>query len=1276
MHKGQSPRSLTAYQRAIWLAQIASPDSRAFYATVPIRISGRVQAPALAEAFRTFCAHHDALRLRFGELNGSPVQWLEDEPACETVYRDCAGDPTGIDAIVATELARSYDLSVSNARLVHVACSDTEHLVFLCNHHLAFDLVSTDRMLLDMPRLYDALSSGTPVPQLPRTRYLEFSDELERRGPAAWRDAVAWARRVLHAPPSLELTPTQPSAGEARSMPMSWTFQLPARAVALVRQAKLNSFRTLMAAYVALLSAYTRSDEFVVGTPADVRPRPRFADTVGDFVNLLPIRVRVKGSDSFADLAARVNLAMDEALVHRSYPFIEMLGQASAVSGPVVQTSFSLNRLPTVRSMSAFMLRSTPWRATFLGEPASAYPVAQQEGHYAFSMWMAPVGDSLWGEIKYDASHYDEAFIDQIATAFGHLIERALEQPDRPLCDLDSPGAERIRKFTRSGGLAAERPPLVVDRVLEQARERADEPAVVDASGSHTYADLARVSASVARTLSARGVEPGDAIAVACASGFSVIACQLGIWRVGAHFVSIDRSVPVERRSWIVEDAGARLLIVDDESSAGGAVLALGSIAAAAADGELTCALSRCSRAYVIYTSGSTGRPKGVIISHGSLSEMCANKIQTFSLDAKARTSHLASLGFDASVFEIWPTLAAGGRVHVVPESIRADVSGILAYLAEERVTHAFLPTPIGESLLTTATIPRTLASIAIAGDTLRIRPPPGFGPAVYNLYGPTEATVWTTSERVSTSENGRPTIGRPIPGVEVRILDAALRPVPVGVPGEIHIGGAIVAEGYVERSRMTAERFVPDPFRGGGTRMYRTGDRARWRQDGRIEFLGRNDNQVKVRGYRIELDEVEAALMAIEGVAAGAVSAPFDPSGARTLVGYYVRANASIDEPYVERELARHLPDFMIPRQWVAMESLPLTSAGKIDRRRLPAPKAVARGVAPEGDHEVAIARAMAAELRVDAFGATDDFFAFGGHSLAAARVIVELRRTGIRLSLPEFIRLRTPRALAAVSRRPAPQSPRVLARSRPHANDHASQHRFVVLVDAYSMQLKSVLTSALASEPWLVVDVPVDAGVDVGFLTELIARETAEAHAVLVAWSALGPLAACVADRMTREGGVGASAVLLDSMTPELLRTTLDRASPAAWLGRERSARGELSGRLPASLDELARALSSPGHAVEGGALEAEFENLRDRAERLPQLPNRLTCAIVLARAKDRSADPMELPHDLGWTLVCDELHVLEADGNHFTMLRVGRAEDIVDRLRPILRAVGGTD
>ncbi|MDQ3981805.1 MAG: amino acid adenylation domain-containing protein, partial [Actinomycetota bacterium] len=699
-----------------------------------------------------------------------------------------------------------------------------------------------------------------------------------------------------------------------------------------------------------------------VGSPIAGRNRSEIEGLIGFFVNTLVLRTDLSGDPTFAELLERTREIALGAYAHQDLPFeklVEELKPPRDLSiSPVFQVSFSMQDA----SVGDFHLSGLDVR----------FPDVKDNGaKFDLSLYLSEGDGEVGGELNYATALFDGSSIETMIAHYLTLLGSLVAAPDQPISRHHLIPTDEQRALVEDLNPAVPEPP---SNAFVHELVAAHDPgrlALVDGERTVTFGDLDRRAAVVAARLQEGDVGPGDVVAVLLPRSVEQVAAVLGVLKAGAAYLPLDPEYPKKRLAYMLGDARPKA-VVEDERWFEGEPAEAKNVNPAASD-----------LAYVIYTSGSTGEPKGVAVTHANLAHLVDWHVSTYG--SEGRTSSLAPLSFDASVWELWPALAAGVPVVLVDPGDARDPEALVRTFSRNAVTTAFVPTATAHALLRTRA-PASLETLLTGGDRLTTTPPDDFGATVVNHYGPTETTVVATAGRADGSD-ALPHIGTPIRGTRVYVLDEDLNAVPRGLPGEIYIGGRGVARGYLGRPDLTAERFLPDPFSSEpGARMYRSGDRARYRKDGALDFLGRSDEQVKVRGYRIEPAEVQAALRSHPSVEDAVVAPASDASG-RILVAYLTGAPVpSVSE--LRTFLAELLPAHMIPAAFVSLDELPLTPAGKVDRAALPAPGPQR----PDLDHgyeepvtetEKLLAEIWSEVLGVERVGRTDNFFDLGGHSL-----------------------------------------------------------------------------------------------------------------------------------------------------------------------------------------------------------------------------------------------------------------------------------------------------
>jgi natural product biosynthesis luciferase-like monooxygenase protein/amino acid adenylation domain-containing protein/FkbM family methyltransferase len=999
---------LSPGQRGLWLVQKLDPASPENTVAGAALLSD-VDPEAIRRAFATLADRHAALRTTFHEEGGEPVQRVHPRLDPDFAVLDAASWTDWTD-----EIFRPFDLEGGPLLRVRLFRRPTGFVLLLAAHHLVTDLWSMAVLLRDL----GAVLSGAPLAP-GGTSFAEHARH-EAEAWAAPRDPEVWSyweRRLGGDAAPLDLPVDRPRPDRPRHRAGARLFDLfdqeePLRALGAERGATL--FVSLLALFQAFLHRVTGQDRVRVASPLAGRPSRALADGVGYFVNPVVLASEAEDDPAFADLLSRVRRDALEAFRHEvPFPLLveRLRPRRDAARPPLAQAAFSLQRAPLgMESLPAFALGLPGARLDLGGLTLESLALPERPAQFDLTLLVAEVDGRLRAALLYDEDLFDPATAARMAGWLRNLargLSGTARLSDLPLLD------EAERRQVLGGQItprSAGEP--VLERIAAQARRRPQAPAVLGPGGRGlTYADLVRRAHGLAWRLRSVGVGTESRVAVLGERRPETIAGLLAVLEAGAAYLPLDPAHPPGRNAWAIEDAGATTLDLD------------GDVEERSEAPDVDSAPENA--AYVIYTSGSTGRPKGVVVSRGALLDLVDWHVAAAGLGPEDRVSHLAGPAFDASVWEIWPALAAGAALCLPEEEVRSSPERLRDWLVAERVTVAFVPTALAEPLLALEwPMGTALRLLLTGGDRLRVRPPAGLPFAVRNNYGPTEAAVVATSGPVAEEEPGLPDIGRPRPGTRVVLLDRRLQPVPPGLPGELCLAGPSLARGYLRRPDLTAERFLPDPFAAApGERMYRTGDRARLRPDGALDFLGRVDDQVQVRGVRVEPAEVEAALALHPSVRAAVVLPVGDPAR----LAAFVEGSAPAGE--LRAFLAERLPAALVPSLFVPVEALPLTANGKVDRKALAGMAERASGAAAP-DSPASAPRdpveELLARLWADALGTLpgihDDLFALGGHSLLAARIAARAGEAfGVELALRDVFEAPTVAGLAARVRRAA---------------------------------------------------------------------------------------------------------------------------------------------------------------------------------------------------------------------------------------------------------------
>jgi amino acid adenylation domain-containing protein len=999
---------LSSSQLREWILVQLEPNTPAYNIPGGARVHGPLDPAVFDRAVREIVRRHETLRTTFAETGGEPVQVIAP-PGDVLVPRIDLGalPPAAREAEVArlTLLEQSLPFDLARGPLLRVALvrlAPEEHLALFTMHHIVSDGWSLGIFRRELVALYDAFSRGvpSPLPPLP-VQYADFAAwQRERLQGEALDAQIAWWRGELAGSPPLLPFPTdRPRPPVQTHRGASLPFSLPPEAVrslrALAQEQGASLFMALLAGFAALLARGSGEDDVPVGTYTGNRARSELEGLIGFFINTLVLRIRLDDGPAFRPLLVRAREVTLGAFAHQDLPFEGLL--------EAIHPERDLSHTPFFQHL--LVLQNFPAEAVEMADVRLA-PLRLKNDHASFdlSLILEEAGDRVAGAAQYNVDLFDAATIERLSRHLTALLTAAVREPDRPVHELPLLSPEEREQLLGDWSGAAAIPPVAdapVHALFEMQAGRSPESVAIEAGDRRiTYAELDTRANRLARHLRKLGVGPDVLVGLAAERSPEALVGMLGILKAGGAYVPVDPAYPEERRAFMLADSGAPVVLTRQSLEGGDW------------EGEdpapLGIASPPESTAYVIYTSGSTGRPKGVVVPHRALASYTADAAVTYGAGPGERVLQFATLSFDTSAEEIWPALASGATLVLRPEGMLDSVPRFLAELDHLGITLLNLPTAYWHEVAAGAeglALPTCLRRVVIGGEKALAEPLAAWGrtghPArVVNTYGPTETTIVAT--RHEPDGDGEVPIGRPIAGARVYVIDRTLQPAPPGAAGELLIGGAGLSRGYLGRPDLTAAAFVPDPFSGEpGARLYRSGDLVRFRQGGVLDFLGRVDAQVKVRGFRIEPGEIESALGAHPQVRAAAVAVDED-----RLAAWVVSEGEPPTVTELRRFLADRLPEHMIPAVFVTLEALPLTPSGKVDRRALPKPEGdrprlEKEYVPPASEVEDALVAIWAEALGVERVGVLDNFFELGGHSLLATQVVARIREN-LQVDLP----------------------------------------------------------------------------------------------------------------------------------------------------------------------------------------------------------------------------------------------------------------------------------
>jgi amino acid adenylation domain-containing protein/FkbM family methyltransferase len=1039
--------ALSHGQQALWFLHRLNPKSAAYNVAAAARIQGELDTEVLKQAFAGLAQRHDVLRTTFDVAEGTPTQRIHADLSLHFTETDASSsDQAEFDEWLAKEASRPFDLSSGRLpwRVNLFKRPSDEYVLLIVAHHVIVDFWSLAVIWQEVGELYTAQRQARPATLPPlQTNYTDYVGHQSEMlaGPEGEHLWNYWQKQLGENLPVLNLPSDRPRSLVQSNRGAAYTFKLDpsltGRLNALAHDHGATLYATLLAAFETLLYRYTGQESFAVGSPSSGRDSAALADMVGYFVNPLVMRADFSGDLSFVELLARVRRTALDALAHQAFPFALLVQRLQPERDP--------SRTPLFETMFVYQpsqLLKGDALASFAGGEAGlrvkagellleSLALPQRTALFDLMVSATEVGETLLGSIEYSTDLFDEASIRRMAGHFQTILESIVENPQQRVSKLELVTPDEKHQLIVDWNAARidyPREQCMHELFEAQVARSPQATALVYQNERLSYAELNERANHVAHYLRTLGVGPETLVGILLERTPVMLVGMLGVLKAGGAYVPLDINYPRERLQFMLEDSDvkvvltqsglhstlpqtqAEVLVIDERGQATLPDLFIPQSnqateprtsqeegLAPAVEDLRVCANNL---AYVIYTSGSTGRPKGVAIEHRSAVAFIHWAQEQFSAEQLAGVFASTSICFDLSVFEIFVPLSTGGKIILAANAL--ELPSVAA--AREVTLINTVPSAMTE-LVRLKGVPASVRVVNLAGEPLQN----ALVQSVYeyehveqvlNLYGPSEDTTYSTWTRIEKGSEEAPTIGHPVANTQAYLLDAHLQLVPVGAAGELYLGGFGLARGYLNRPELTAERFVPDPFSGvPGARLYRTGDLARYQQDGRLEYLGRLDHQLKLRGFRIELGEIETVLRENSAVRDAVVVAHETATGDKQLVAYVV-ANGSLATEALRAHLKQKLPHYMIPAAFVALDKLPLSPNGKIDRQALPAPGALTQDVetdfvAPRNQIEEIIAGIWASVLGLEQAGVHNNFFHLGGHSLLATQVIARINET-----------------------------------------------------------------------------------------------------------------------------------------------------------------------------------------------------------------------------------------------------------------------------------------